>query len=190
MENVSPPPAHVTYALPWITFDSGSRKHSMGSLPSSPASRRPWKALWDLGNSHRDEVRPSAPSPCWVYHRCHTLMSPFSTMVSKEPQLSQGRTKEELFSTPVWSCSHPRNLKTELRNRDETQKKYETQAASNRKAACGVVLPWQGALEQSRACGLTQAARRCGASGFFMKQMRFHGHPSTRLTFPLPTEEM
>lgn len=74
------------------------------------------------------------------------MMSPFSTTVSEGPQLSRGRAKEELFSTPVWSCSRPRNLKTELRNRDEARKKYETQAAPNRKAACGVVAAMAGCL--------------------------------------------
>lgn len=119
-----------------------------------------------------------------------TLWCHLSAQWSPRNHSSAGaQPREELFSTPVWGCSSPTNLKTELRNTDETWKKHETQAASNRKAARRVVLPWQGALEQSRAWGLTQAARRCGASGFFMKQMRFHGHPSTQLTFPLPAEE-
>lgn len=73
-------------------------------------------------------------------------MSPFSTTVSKGPQLSQGRAKEELFSTSVRSCSRPKNLKTELRNRDEAQKKHETQAAPNRKAARRVVAAVAGCL--------------------------------------------
>jgi len=58
------------------------------------------------------------------------------------------------------------------------------------KLLAGWLLPWQGAFEQSQARGLTRAVRRCGVSGFFMKQMWFHGHPSTRLVFPLPTGEM
>lgn len=74
------------------------------------------------------------------------MRSLFSTMVSEVPQLSRGRAKEELFSNPLQSCSHSSILKTELRNRDETRKKHETQGAPNRKGPCRVVAARAGCL--------------------------------------------
>lgn len=74
------------------------------------------------------------------------MRSPFSTVVSEVLQLSQGRAKEELFSNPLQSCSHSRILKTELRNRDETWKKYETQGAPDMKGPCRVAAARAGCL--------------------------------------------
>lgn len=59
---------------------------------------------------------------------------------------AQCRAKEELFSNPLQSCSHSRILKTELRNRDETWKKYETQGAPDRKGPCRVAAARAGCL--------------------------------------------
>lgn len=48
---------------------------------------------------------------------------------------------------PAQSCSCSRNLKPELRSRDEAQKKYETQASPNRKASHRVAAAMAGCLK-------------------------------------------
>lgn len=112
------------------------------------------------------------------------MRSPFSTKVSEVLQLSQDRAKEELFSSPLQSCSHSRILKTELRNRDETWKKYETWGAPDRKGPCRVVAARAGCLRAVPRRGwrglhtgvgcLASSCTRCGVTDTPLPSSCFH----------------
>lgn len=93
------------------------------------------------------------------------MMSAFSATASREQQLSQAMAKGGLVSKSGQSCSHPGNVKGELRSRDRAQKKHTRKWESCSGGRCtaalnaGLVQVWASGSSRADVVSQTSLSR-------------------------------